>query len=57
MSDSILHHLKDIETRIAHACQAAGRNPAGVRLLLATKTVPGQDTHRFGCRLYFDRGK
>lgn len=39
MSDTIIHNLKTIHTRIEAACTKAGRNPEEVRLLLATKTV------------------
>lgn len=37
--DTIKHNLGVIHKRINAACQKAGRNPADVRLLLATKTV------------------
>lgn len=40
MQDSALHHLSVIKSRMANACQASGRPPGTVRLLLATKTVP-----------------
>lgn len=32
--------LAEVRRRIAAACERSGRDPAGVRLLLATKTVP-----------------
>lgn len=34
------HNLDEVRRRIAKACVAAGRDPAEVRLLLATKQVP-----------------
>ena len=37
--DTILHNLQDVQARIDKACQAAGRDPKEVKLLLATKTV------------------
>lgn len=39
MSD-IVHNIQDTLRRIQDACIAANRDPAEVRLLLATKTVP-----------------
>lgn len=39
MTESILENLKLILTRIENACLKSNRNPAEVRLLLATKTV------------------
>lgn len=40
MSEDILKHLREIESRIQQACINSHRNPAEVKLLLATKTVP-----------------
>ncbi len=37
--DDIVHNLKVVHQRIENACKKFGRNPADVRLLLATKTV------------------
>lgn len=37
--DTILHNLQQVQARIDKACQAAGRDPKEVKLLLATKTV------------------
>lgn len=37
--DTILHNLQHVQARIDKACQAAGRDPKEVKLLLATKTV------------------
>lgn len=37
--DDIVHNLKVVHQRIKNACKKFGRNPADVRLLLATKTV------------------
>lgn len=39
-SSLIADNLKAVRTRINRACRAAGRSPAEVQLLLATKTVP-----------------
>ena len=39
MSESILHNIKIVLQRIENACLKSNRNPAEVRLLLATKTV------------------
>lgn len=38
-SDPIEANLKHVEERIRNACARAGRNPADIRVLLATKTV------------------
>lgn len=35
---SIAQHLQQVQTRIQSACQAAGRDPASVRLLAVSKT-------------------
>ncbi|KIO76647.1 alanine racemase [Pedobacter lusitanus] len=40
MQEIIENNLKIIHHRIERACLKAGRNPAEVKLLLATKTVP-----------------
>lgn len=40
MKNDVAHNLEVILTRIRKACDASGRNPDEVRLLLATKTVP-----------------
>ena len=37
--NTILHNLQHVQARIDKACQAAGRDPKEVKLLLATKTV------------------
>lgn len=37
--NTILQNLQDVQARIDKACQAAGRDPKEVKLLLATKTV------------------
>ena len=37
--DTIIHNLQHVQARIDKACQAAGRDPKEVKLLLATKTV------------------
>lgn len=42
MSDIITNNLKIIHDRIQCACKRVGRNPNGVRLLLATKTVDSE---------------
>ena len=38
--DLIRSNIASVKTRIAAACEAAGRSPDSVRLLLATKTQP-----------------
>ncbi|MGK2932538.1 MAG: YggS family pyridoxal phosphate-dependent enzyme [Solirubrobacterales bacterium] len=38
--DLIRSNIAAVEARIADACEAAGRSPGSVRLLLATKTQP-----------------
>ena len=43
MTESILENLKLILTRIENACLKSNRNPAEVRLLLATKTVSAEN--------------
>ena len=43
MTESILEYLKLILTRIENACLKSNRNPAEVRLLLATKTVSAEN--------------
>ena len=43
MTESILQNLKLILTRIENACLKSNRNPAEVRLLLATKTVSAEN--------------
>ena len=40
MSDTVALALERVQGRIASACRAVGRDPADVRLLLATKTQP-----------------
>ena len=40
MPDTVAYALARVQERIDSACRAAGRDPAGVRLLLATKTQP-----------------
>ncbi|MBC9934168.1 YggS family pyridoxal phosphate-dependent enzyme [Chitinophaga qingshengii] len=42
MSEDILQHLREIENRIQQACVNSHRDPAAVKLLLATKTVPAE---------------
>ncbi|MNQ98563.1 hypothetical protein D3C85_1142590 [compost metagenome] len=42
MNEVIKNNLSIIHQRIAHACLKAGRDPATVQLLLATKTVPSE---------------
>ena len=37
--DTIAHNLAAVRHRIARACERAGRDPAGVRLLPVSKTV------------------
>ena len=37
--DTIIHNLQHVQARIDKACQAVGRDPKEVKLLLATKTV------------------
>ncbi|MGX7829427.1 YggS family pyridoxal phosphate-dependent enzyme [Actinokineospora sp. 24-640] len=39
----IAANLADVRARVDAACAAAGRDPAGVRLLAVTKTFPAQD--------------
>ena len=41
-SDEIRRNLAVVRRRIDSACEAAGRGPEEVRLLLATKTVPAE---------------
>lgn len=43
MSESIVHNLKIVLQRIENACLKSNRNPAEVRLLLATKTVSAEN--------------
>ncbi len=43
MTESILENLQLILTRIEKACLKSNRNPAEVRLLLATKTVSAEN--------------
>jgi PLP dependent protein len=38
-SERVRAHLREVETRIAQACERAGRSPAEVELLAATKYV------------------
>lgn len=38
----IIAHIRQTRQRIARACEAAGRDPSAVTLLLATKTVPAE---------------
>jgi len=40
--NDILQNIASIRQRIANACQKANRNPASVKLLLATKTVSAE---------------
>lgn len=40
--NDILHNLSNTLKRIENACMAANRDPNGVRMLLATKTVPAE---------------
>jgi len=40
--DNILQNIKSIQERIAAACKKSNRNPAEIKLLLATKTVPAE---------------
>lgn len=40
--DDIKHNLKIVQDRVESACSKANRNPNGVRLLLATKTVAAE---------------
>src|SRR5690606_41252559 len=42
MSEEILQNIVVIQERINNACKENGRNPNEVKLLLATKTVPGE---------------
>lgn len=42
MNQDIIQNIADINKRIEIACQNTGRNPAEVRLLLATKTVSAE---------------
>ena len=51
--DEFRQHLADVNTRIAAACARAGRDPAGVRLLPVSKTVPEarlRNAYAAGCR-------
>ena len=43
MPETILENLKLILSRIENACLTSNRNPAEVRLLLATKTVSAEN--------------
>lgn len=43
MTESILENLHLILARIENACLKSNRNPAEVRLLLATKTVSAEN--------------
>lgn len=40
---TIAANLQDVHTRIASACAACGRDPAGVQLLAVSKTWPAED--------------
>ena len=42
MKNEIIFNLIKVHQRIEDACKIAGRNPADVQLLLATKTVPAE---------------
>jgi len=42
MKNEIIFNLIKVRQRIENACKIAGRNPADVQLLLATKTVPAE---------------
>lgn len=42
MKNEIIFNLIKVHQRIENACKIAGRNPADVQLLLATKTVPAE---------------
>lgn len=42
MNEEILENIAIIQERINNACKENGRNPNGVKLLLATKTVPAE---------------
>ena len=51
--DEFRQHLADVHARIAAACAKAGRDPAGVRLLPVSKTVPEarlRNAYAAGCR-------
>ncbi len=52
---TIAQNLQRVETRIASACQAAGRDPASVRLLAVSKTLGAQEVrlaHAAGQRAF-----
>ncbi|MGH8146401.1 MAG: YggS family pyridoxal phosphate-dependent enzyme [Rhodanobacteraceae bacterium] len=52
--DEFRQHLADVQTRIAAACARIGRDPAGVRLLPVSKTVPEarlRNAHAAGCHM------
>ncbi len=52
---TIAQNLQRVETRIASACQAAGRDPASVRLLAVSKTWGAQEVrlaHAAGQRAF-----
>ncbi|TAN03946.1 MAG: YggS family pyridoxal phosphate-dependent enzyme [Rhodanobacteraceae bacterium] len=51
--DEFRQHLADVQARIAAACAKARRDPAGVRLLPVSKTVPEtriRNAYAAGCR-------
>ena len=51
--DEFRQHLADVHARIAAACARVGRDPAGVRLLPVSKTVPEarlRNAYAAGCR-------
>jgi PLP dependent protein len=45
MSD-LAHRLQAVTSRIAHAAEAAGRDPASIRLLAVSKTFPADDVRQ-----------
>lgn len=52
---TIAQNLQRVETRIASACQAVGRDPASVRLLAVSKTLGAQEVrlaHAAGQRAF-----
>jgi pyridoxal phosphate enzyme (YggS family) len=42
-AEELAGRLAEVRQRIAGACRAAGRDPAGVELVAVTKTVPAED--------------
>ncbi len=52
--DDFRHNLAAVQARIAAACQRTGRDPATVRLLPVSKTVPAEtlrNAYAAGCRM------